>query len=92
MQGMQVWSLVRELRSYIHHVPKTVNIKQKQYCNKFNKDLEVVHIKKILEKQATVVYCVVEELSKQKEVRNKRMTYMIPFNDAQEQAKPNSGV
>ena len=27
--------------------PKNQNIKQKQYCNKFNKDLKMVHIKKI---------------------------------------------
>ena len=27
--------------------PKTQSIKQKQYCNKFNKDLKMVHIKKI---------------------------------------------
>ena len=26
--------------------PKTQNIKQKQYCNKFNKDFKKVHIKK----------------------------------------------
>ena len=26
--------------------PKNQNIKQKQYCNKFNKDLKMVHIKK----------------------------------------------
>ena len=26
--------------------PKTQSIKQKQYCNKFNKDLKMVHIKK----------------------------------------------
>ena len=31
--------------------PKTKNIKQKQYCNKFNKDFKkVVHIKKIFKK------------------------------------------
>ena len=34
--------------------PKTKNIKQKQYCNKFNKDLKkkkVVHIKKNVKKK-----------------------------------------
>ena len=33
--------------------PKDQNIKQKQYCNKFNKDLkkEMVHIKKILKEK-----------------------------------------
>ena len=30
--------------------PKNQNIKQKQYCNKFNKDFKMVHIKKILKK------------------------------------------
>ena len=29
--------------------PKTQNIKQKQYCNKFNKDFKMVHIKKNLQ-------------------------------------------
>ena len=31
--------------------PKNQNIKQKQYCNKFNKDLRMVHIKKIFKKK-----------------------------------------
>ena len=26
--------------------PKNQNVKQKQYCNKFDKDLKIVHIKK----------------------------------------------
>ena len=30
--------------------PKNQNIKQKQYCNKFSKDFENVHIKKIFKK------------------------------------------
>ena len=38
MQGLQVQSLVKELRSYMPHGLKTQNIKQKQYCNKFSKD------------------------------------------------------
>ena len=37
MQEVQVRSLVGELRS---HIPCGKNIKQKQYCNKFNKDLK----------------------------------------------------
>ena len=39
MQGVQVWSLVGELRS---HMPSSQKkpIKQKQYCNKFNKDFK----------------------------------------------------
>ena len=39
VQGVWVRSLVGELRSHIAHSQKTKNIKQKQYCNKFNKDL-----------------------------------------------------
>ena len=31
--------------------PKNQNIKQKQYCNKFHKDLKMVHIKKNLKKK-----------------------------------------
>ena len=38
MQGLQVQSLVKELRSYMPHGQKTQTIKQKQYCNKFSKD------------------------------------------------------
>ena len=30
---------------------KKYNIKQKQYCNKFNKQLKMVHIKKIFKKE-----------------------------------------
>ena len=43
--GVQVQSLVREL---IPHAlwSKDQNIKQKQYWNKFNKALKMVHIKK----------------------------------------------
>ena len=37
MQGMQVWSLVGELRSLIPGGQKNQTIKQKPYCNKFNK-------------------------------------------------------
>ena len=37
MEGMRVWSLVGELRSHIPRGPKNQNIKQKQYCNKFDK-------------------------------------------------------
>ena len=40
MQGMQVWSLVGELRILHASWPKCQNIKQKQYCNKFNKDFK----------------------------------------------------
>ena len=31
---------VGELRSHMPHWPKNQNIKQKQYCNKFSKDLK----------------------------------------------------
>ena len=37
-QGMLVRSLVRELRPHMPPGPKNQNIKQKQYCNEFNKD------------------------------------------------------
>ena len=39
MQGVQVRSLVGELRSHVPHSQKT-KTKQKQYCNKFNKDFK----------------------------------------------------
>ena len=48
MQGMQVWSLVGELRSHMPCSQKSQNIKQKQYCNKFNRLLKSPHQKKIL--------------------------------------------
>ena len=45
--GVRVWSLVGELRSHMPRGQKNQNIKQKQYCNKFNKDLKkMVHMKK----------------------------------------------
>ena len=37
---MLVWSLVRELRPHMPPGPKNQNIKQKQYCNEFNKDFK----------------------------------------------------
>ena len=40
MQGVQVLSLVRDLRSHMIGSPKNQNVKQKQYCNKFNKDFK----------------------------------------------------
>ena len=57
MEGVWVLSLVRELRSHMPRSQKQTNkqptpIKQKQYCNKFNKDLKKngPHQKKILKK------------------------------------------
>ena len=50
MQGLQVRSLVEELRS--HMLPDR-KIKQKQYCIKVNKGLKkIVHIKKIFKKSS----------------------------------------
>ena len=40
VQGVWVSSLVKELRYHLPHGQKAINIKQKQYCNKFNKDLK----------------------------------------------------
>ena len=45
-QGVQVQYLVRELNSYMPHSQENQNIKQKQYCNRLIKTLEMVHIKK----------------------------------------------
>ena len=38
MQWVQVWSLVRELTPHLSHRQKIK--RQKQYCNKFNKDFK----------------------------------------------------
>ena len=55
MQGVQVQSLIGELRSHMPCGQKNQNIKQKQYCNKFNKDLKKkkrsISKKKILKKE-----------------------------------------
>ena len=52
MQGVWVWSLFRGLRFHTPQRPKNQNIKQKQYCNKFNKDFKKWSTsKKILEKK-----------------------------------------
>ena len=40
MQGVQVRYLVGELRSHVPHSQKNQKVRQKQYCNKFNKDLK----------------------------------------------------
>ena len=40
MQGMQVWSLVRDIRSHLPCSQRNQNMKQKKYCNKFNKDFK----------------------------------------------------
>ena len=45
MQGVQVGSLVRNLRSHLPYDPKTKQ-KQKQYCKNSIKTLKMVHIKK----------------------------------------------
>ena len=46
--GVQIQSLVRELRSHMPHGQKRKkeDIKQKQCCNKFNKDFKMVHMQK----------------------------------------------
>ena len=52
MQEVQVWSLVGGAKIPHASRPKNQNIKQKQYCNKFNKDFKkMVHIKKILKQK-----------------------------------------
>ena len=38
--GIQVQALLRELKSHKPHGQKNQNIKQKHYCNKFNKDFK----------------------------------------------------
>ena len=40
VQGMWVHSLVGKLIFHMPHGQKNKNIKQKQYCNKFNKDFK----------------------------------------------------
>ena len=40
VQRVQVWSLVGQLGPHRLHSQKNQNIKQKQYCNKFNKDFK----------------------------------------------------
>ena len=45
IQGVQVQSLARELRSHIPQGQRVKNIKQKLYCNKFNKDFKKIIIK-----------------------------------------------
>ena len=40
MQEVQVSSLIGELRYHMSLGQKNQNIRQKQYCNKFNKDFK----------------------------------------------------
>lgn len=51
MQGAQVQSLVGEPRFPHTSWPKNQNIKRKQYCHEFNKDLKWSALKKILKKK-----------------------------------------
>ena len=46
VQGLWVRSLVRKLRFHMPRDPKNQMIKQKQYCNKFNKDVKNGSIRK----------------------------------------------
>ena len=55
MQGVWVRSLVRELRSHMPHGKKQ-NAKQKQYCNKFNKDFKKVRIKNKKQKKKLMMF------------------------------------
>ena len=40
MQGLQIQSLIGELRSHMSQGQQTEHKQQKQYCNKFNKDFK----------------------------------------------------
>ena len=54
--GVQLRSVVGELRSHMSWGQKNQNIKQKQYCNKFNKDFKNgPHQKKILKKKRYIL-------------------------------------
>ena len=53
MQGVKIQSLIGELGSLS---AKNQNIKQKQYCNEFNKNFLMVYIqKKKISKKGTIV-------------------------------------
>ena len=56
MQGVQVQSLLGKLRSHLPCGQKKQSIKQKQYCNKLNKDFEIFHIKKIFKKKMQLYF------------------------------------
>ena len=46
MQGVQVPSLVKGIRSHVPCIQKKQNVKQKPCCNKFNKDFKKWFISK----------------------------------------------
>ena len=57
-----------ELRSHMPHGQKT---KQEQYCNKFNKDFTMVHIKKkILKENDRLDYTVIAEVIRSSQTGN----------------------
>ena len=56
MRGVQVGSLVRELKSHMPRGQKNQNIKQKWYCNKLNKNFKMVHTKKKNLKRKKKIY------------------------------------
>ena len=45
VRGVQIQSLIGELKSHMTCDQKTQNIKLKQYCNKFNKDFKKKSLK-----------------------------------------------
>ena len=57
MQRVWVGSLVREMISHLPCGQKTQNIKERQYCDKFNKDLKKKKRRKKLEAQRGEVTC-----------------------------------
>ena len=58
VQGVWVWSLVGVLRSHMPGGQKTKKVKQKQYCNKLNKDLtNGPHQRNIFNKRSLHLTC-----------------------------------
>ena len=81
MQGMLVRSLVRKLRPHMPPGPKkTKNIKQKQYCNEFNK-----YFKKKKKKKTYMIYNSGQNWSKHKKwdinaEQNHQVCYTFTIN------------
>ena len=66
MQQLWARSLVGELRFPHALWPKNQNKEQKQYCNKFNTDLKMIHIKKKILKKQNIFIKLMWEINEKK--------------------------
>ena len=79
MQGVQVLSLVREIRSHMFCGQKIKKLNGKQYCNTFKKIIQMSHIKKISEK---IIFHILVDGEKLSSTFNfqRAISYLLPHD------------